>query len=502
MTSIGSHGYSALSMQRADQSFRSLKTQLGDLQAQLTSGKRATSYAGLGADAIKSLSGRQTLASIQGYAANVTDARMRLGIMATGIGQIGKIANSLKISLSDNYETTPIGQTSTIASAKDGLMQVLDVLNMQADGRYLFSGRSADKEPIVDYELIVNGDATRAGLKQMIAERQAADAGTNGHGRVTMTPNASGITIAEDAPSGLPFGIKIASASATGSGLTATTSTGPSASASLGVAAQPVAGDKVSLSLKLPDGSTTTLTFTAGSAGATGAGDPNGFAIGADAAATAANLRAVVQDAVAKVAAEKLPAASALSASQAFFAGSTNHPPVRVAGPPYDSATTTVAGTAADTVIWYLGDDDTTGSARETAPVRTGESASVAIGARANEPGFRTVLAALGALVGQTFPPNDASAQKRYAATTDAIADSIGETTQAIVTEFATAKAGLDAARDRLGIAKNQVEDALAGVENADPNEVAVKLLATQTRLQASYQTTSVLSKMTLVNYL
>lgn len=495
MTTIGSYGYSALSMQRSDQTFRSLKTQLGDLQAQLSSGKRASTYAGLGADAIKSLSGRQTLASIQGYAANVTDARMRLSVMATGIEQIGKIANSLKVSLSDNYETTPIGQTSAIVSAEDGLKQVLDILNTQVDGRYLFSGRSADTEPAIDYGLILNGDATRAGLKQIIAERQAADLGTNGLGRVTMTTNATGITVAEEA---VPFGMKIAGASATGTGLTGTMSAGPPASASLAVAAQPAAGDKVTLSLRLPDGSTTTLTFTAG---ADAQQDPNGFAIGANAAATAANLQSVVTAAVGKVAADKLPAASALGASQVFFAGSTGNPPVRVAGPPYDSATATVPGTAADTVIWYQG-DDAAGSARETAPVRTGDSASVAIGARANEPGFRTVLAALGALVGQSFPPNDAAAQKRYAATSDAIADSIGETMQSIVTDFAMANAGLEAARNRLGIAENQVEDALAGVENADPNEVAVKLLATQTRLQASYQTTSVLSKMTLVNYL
>lgn len=495
MTTIGSHGYGALSMQRSDATFRSLKTQLGDLQGQLTSGKRASTYAGLGADAIKSLSGRQTLASIQAYAANVTDAKLRLDVMSTGIQQIDKIATSLKMSLSDNYEMTPIGQTSAIASATDGLKQVLDILNMQVDGRYLYSGRSADREPAVDYDLIVNGDATRAGLKQIIAERNAADLGANGLGRVTMTANATGIDVAEEAG---PFGMKIASASATGSGLTATTSAGPPASVALAVTSQPATGDKITLSLKLPDGSTTTLTFTAG---ADATQDPNGFAIGANAAATAANLQAAVQGAVSKVAAEKLPAASALGASQVFFAGSASQPPARVAGPPYETATATVPGTAADTVIWYRG-DDAVGSARETAPVRTGEASSVALGARANEPGFRAVLSALGALVGQSFPPNDLAARQRYAATTDAIADSIGDAMRPVVTDFAMAKVGLDGAQQRLGIAKNQVEDALAGVEDADPNEVAVQLLATQTRLQASYQTTSALSKLTLVNYL
>lgn len=492
MTAIGSYGYGPLATQRADSTFRTLKAQLGDLQTQLATGKRATTYAGLGTDAIKSLSGRQTLASIQGYAENVKDAQMRLGIMSVGIEQIGKIANSLRASLPTSYESTQIGQTSAIVSAEDGLKQVLDILNTQVDGRYLFSGRSSDTQPIADYDLIVNGDGTRAGLKQIIAERQAADRGANGLGRLTMTNGAGDITVSEEA---VPFGIKINGASATGTGLIGTSAPG---TATLGVAAQPATGDTVSLSLRLPDGSSTTLTFTAGSATS---GDQYGFAIGADATATAANLQAAVTAAVTTFASEKLPAASALGASQTFFAASTSNPPLRVAGPPYDSATATVPGTAADTVIWYQG-DDAAGSARETAPVRTGAESSVAIGARANEAGFRTVLAALGAMVGQTFPPNDPAAQRRYAATTSLVADSVGDAMQPILTDFASARASLESAKNRIDIAKNQVEDTIAGVEDADPNEVAVKLLATQTRLQASYQTTSVLSKMTLVNYL
>jgi flagellin-like hook-associated protein FlgL len=495
MTTIGSYGYSALASARADGTFRSLKSQLSDLQTQLASGQRATTYAGLGADAIKSLSGRSTLASIEAYASNVTDAQFRLKLMSTGIQQIAKIGNSLKVSLSDNYETTPIGQTTAIASATDGLKQVIDILNTTADDRSLFAGRASDVEPVEGYDLIVNGDANRAGLKQIIAERKAADLGTTGLGRMTVTPAANGVTVGEEA---VPFGMKVAGASATGSGLVASTTTGSPASATLSVASQPAVNDTISLSLKLPDGSTTTLTFTAGADRAT---NPDGFAIGADATATAANLQAAVQSAITRVAGEKLPGASALGASQVFFAGSPSNPPQRVAGPPYDSATATVAGTAANTVIWYRG-DDAAGSARETTPVRTGDATSVAIGARANEKGFRTVLAALGALVGQDFPAGSAEAKTRYAATTDAIADSIGDDMKNIVSEFGVASAGLAAAKSRLGIAKSQVEDAVAGVENADTSDVAMKLLATQTRLQASYQTTATITKLSLVNFL
>ena len=494
MTTIPSYGYGALATQSADGTFRSLKAQLTDLQAQLTSGQKAATYAGLGADAIRSLSGRATLAAIEAYASNVQGGQLRLNVMSTGLDQIDKIARSLTVSLSDNYESTPIGQTSAIVSAEDGMKQVLDILGTQIEGRYLYSGRAATQDPVASYDLIVNGDTTRAGLKQMIAERREADLGADGLGRMTLSDTATGITVSEEA-AGLPFGMKIGAASATGSALTASASGG---AATLAVTSQPAAGDSLSLSLKLPDGSTTTLTFTAGGDSKDGT---TGFAIGADAAETAANLQNAVRGAIGTVARDKLPAASALGASQAFFAGSPSNPPLRVAGPPYASATATVPGTAADTVIWYQG-DDAAGSARETAPVRTGDGSSVALGARANEPGFQAVLAALGALVGQDFPAGSDEAKQRYAATADAIADSVGDGVKSIVVDFSVAKASLGAASDRLGIARAQVTDTLAGIENADPNEVAVQLLATQTRLQASYQTTSAISKLSLVNFL
>jgi hypothetical protein len=48
----------------------------------------------------------------------------------------------------------------------------------------------------------------------------------------------------------------------------------------------------------------------------------------------------------------------------------------------------------------------------------------------------------------------------------------------------------------------NFFETARAGVEDANDEEVAASLLTLQTRLQATYQTTSILSRLSLVNYL
>ncbi|TDR85213.1 flagellin [Enterovirga rhinocerotis] len=498
--SITAYGSGALAARHAETSFRSLKTSLADLQAQLTTGQKASSHAELGASAIKSLSGRATLATLEAYATNVSDATFRVKLMATGIEQIARIGSSLTVSLPTSLNAPPIGQTSAIASAEDGLKQVIDILNSDIAGRALFGGRDASGEPVEGYDLILNGDAGRAGLRQMIAERKEADLGADGLGRLVIQNTASGIRIQEEA-AGLPFGMKIAAASASGSGLAASSSAGPPPIADFAATAQPEPGGTIALTLSLPDGSTTTVTLKALTQPSTD-GSP-GFVIGATLADTQANLRAALRDAVATTASTSLASASSLAASTAFFAGSPSHPPMRIAGPPYATATAIVAGTASDTVIWYKGDDGA-GSARETAPVRTGDGTSVAIGARADEPAFRKVLAALGALAANAFPEGDATATARYAALAERVSGSLADDAgiRGIATDFAIASKDLASATDRLGAAKAQVRDMLSGIEDADPNEVAMALLATQTRLQASYQVTSALSRLSLVEFI
>ena len=59
----------------------------------------------------------------------------------------------------------------------------------------------------------MNGTTTQAGLKQVIAERQQADLGTNGMGRLVITsPTPTSVKVAEDV-AGSPFGFKLSSVS-------------------------------------------------------------------------------------------------------------------------------------------------------------------------------------------------------------------------------------------------------------------------------------------------
>src|SRR5258708_12442592 len=84
------------------------------------------------------------------------------------------------------------GQTIGQQTAGSQLYSMLGILNMQAGDRYLFSGSAINTLSVASADDILNGTVGQAGLKQVIAERQQADLGTNGLGRVVIsTPVAT-----------------------------------------------------------------------------------------------------------------------------------------------------------------------------------------------------------------------------------------------------------------------------------------------------------------------
>jgi hypothetical protein len=179
-------------------------------------------------------------------------------------------------------------------------------------------------------------------------------------------------------------------------------------------ATNPNAGETVSFTLNLPDGSSETLTLKA-TASTNPAADE--FTIGADTIATAANLQAKLSASLGKLARTSLSAASALAAADNFFNTDAANPPLRVAGPPFDTATGLTAGTTANTVFWYTGEAGTQ-SARSTATARIDQSISISYGLRANEEGVRSHVQNVAALAAISMPGGDPDSEGRASALT------------------------------------------------------------------------------------
>ncbi len=492
--------------QRNGDLFVKMRAQLDDLQRQLSTGKKSDGFAELGLGRRVSLDARSKIATLEGWNKGIEMGDLRIKFMNQSIEGFARQTQDGKGDARPGAYV--MGANGTVAGqvlARERMAQSIDMLNAEVGGRYLFSGRSHDVKPVETLDVIMNGDgAGRAGVRQLISERQQADAGATDLGRLTNTLAGTSVTIAREAANP-PYGFTLAGASSTSAGIAATFTAGPPASVGFNVAANPNPGEKVSFVLNLPDGSTETVELEA-RLPTTGGSPATGFAIGATPAATAANLQASVTAALQAQTATSLNAASAIVAARDFFAGSNSSPPVRVPGPSFATATAAPAAVIGATVIWYKGDDDPAFAARSTSTLQVDDQQVVATGARANEEAFREGLAAFAVYSATSFSASDPNSRDRYEAMADRVRSQLSFETaqkpQDIGTEIAAAQVSMNAAKDRHKASINFLEAARAGVEDASQEEVAASLLALQTRLQATYQTTAMLSRLTLTSYL
>lgn len=278
-----------------------------------------------------------------------------------------------------------------------------------------------------------------------------------------------------------------------------------STSISVSATTPPADGDTVTVTLGLRDGTSTTITLTAKASGSPTA---NQFLISSDPAVTAQNIQTALSTALDESASTTLSASSSVIASQDFFAGSkqTAFAPRRVsASGGFESQP---AASAKKTVIWYTGDDTST-DPRKTATVQVDGNRKVGIGAQANEAAIQTVLAGMAALAAESFtdPAAGTVENARYQALAEKsrallVSDRGAGSIEGIASDLSLAAKNMDDAKTQNRSTRATLEDTLGGIDTVDTTEVTVKLLALQTQLQASYQVTSTLSKLSLVNYL
>lgn len=485
------------------QSLGDMRSQLADLQRELGTGLKSTTYAGLGIDRGLSVGLRTKLAALSGYADSATQVGVRISLQQTALSQIASLSSTVKSAArTTQFDLDGSGQTSTQRSANAQLDQILAALNTPAGDRYLFSGRAGDKPATDTLDHILNGDGARAGLKQIIAERNQADLGTSGLGRLTI-PAAAGsqVTISEETPPTV-FGMKLASVSSL-NGATVTGPTGSPAGITVNFTGAPNPGDAVTLAFNMPDGTKEQVTLTATTSSSPG---PGQFTIGATPTDTANNFQSALTTAVQKIAATSLPAASSMAAANDFFNVDAGQPPMRVAGPPFGSATALVAGTASNTVSWYTGEMGTD-QARGTAVAKVDDALTVAYGARANEQAIRSTIASIAVYAVTNFSASDPNAQDRFAALSQRVGDGLDpqngqQKIQDIESELAFAQTTMNDAKARQQQSQGMLQTMLAGIEQAPQEEVAAQILALQTRLQASLQTTAMLYQLSIVNYI
>lgn len=480
-------------------SILNIKNQLNTLSEQLSSGKKATTYAGLGLDAGTATGLRAQIASYANYANTATVLNTRINIANVSLQGISTAGSQVKAAAAGATLTLDnTGQTAGQKTAMASFTQMIGLLNTEVGGRFLFSGRATDTPATQPADVILDGSGAQAGLKQLINERAQAD-GTTGLGRLVISqPSTTSVAVAEDA-AGSPFGFKLAAITSTAAGSTVSSPAGspPQMSVDFGTT-NPSDGDKVTFTFNLPDGTSEAITLTASSATPLPAGS---FAIGATPADTAANLNAALNTAVGTLANSALVAASAVAASDNFF----DQPPQRVdtsSNPPVALRN----GTSADTVFWYTGESGSD-PARGTAVVAIDQSITVQYGARADEEAFVNQLKAIAAYAAVTTNASNPNANGQLTALNSRVVDALAkhpgtQSIEDIQADFAGVQAAIKTATTRQTQTGAVAQSMLDTIQGVNDDEIAVKLMALQTSLQASYKTTSSLYQLSLLKFL
>ena len=516
MTTIKPFAAGSYLTNRTASQLTTLKSQLSDLSTQLSSGLTAQTYGGLGSGRSTALAAQATLSALTGYAAGITAAQTRTNVAVTSLTQVATLGIDARNTLNNGLQSTPVNATAAKTNALNNLQAALDTLNQSVAGNYLFGGEDSTTQPVLDADTILNGtkkpdgSTDKMGLQEFVSSQVAADLGLESNGRLSQayptldSSNAAidtRITLSDDPSSHTAprsgYMITDASTKPNPGGIAAARVTGTSNSVTIDVKQQPAAGDSLTLTLQLPDLTTTTVTLTAAASGTTPASSSTSFAIGADPTETAKNINDALTSALSASAGSTLMANSTARAASTFFSA--------------PNPTTT----AANTVVWYQGENGSS-DPLSTQSVQVSAGSSVQIGVRANQPAISNVLAGLATVALGMPSSSDPNAAAIYSAISGkaqpllSSADTSPGTSstgalpsvQDTVTQLSLASTRLSNAATTNKASQNTLQNTLDGIEQAPTEEVVAKLLDVQNRLQASYQVTASLSKLSLVNYI
>jgi hypothetical protein len=131
----------------------------------------------------------------------------------------------------------------------------------------------------------------------------------------------------------------------------------------------------------------------------------------------------------------------------------------------------------------------------------------VSYGARANEHALRVAVQSLAVFAATQFSGSDPNGEAQYTALRQRIGTALVGTDNEqkvsdIAGQLAGAQVALNNAKDRHGQTDMTLQNLLQSVEGAPTEQVAAQLLALQTSLQATLQTTAMLLQTNILKYL
>ena len=128
-------------------------------------------------------------------------------------------------------------------------------------------------------------------------------------------------------------------------------------------------------------------------------------------------------------------------------------------------------------------------------------------GMRANEPALTAALENVAIFAATTYSSTDPNASAQYQSVTQRVAANLDgspgtQSVSDIEAQVANAQTAMTAAQSRHAQTSTVLTNFLQSIEGVNDTQVGTQILALQTQLQASLQTTALLSKISIVNYI
>lgn len=505
------------------QQVQKLQAEMADLQWQQTSGKKAKTFGGIADNSAVLLNLRNRVSTIGQFESSISTTLMRTSVMQDALGRVATAAQDISTHAITSTDVNPELLRRLPAASKSALGEAVSRLQTQLGDRFLFSGESRTTAPVAEADQILS---SVDGLPKLIAQRQAAD-DVNGTGRLSTTVAAGTITIAkstlgyelganDDVANFNEFGFSLISAQFTGATATTTTlsNAGPppvtsTDSISLAMPGAVNPGDTFTMTVALPGGEQKEIRLVFTSDPAVAARDPNTILL--NPATALSDLSARINEEIRKAAARELAVASTMKAAEFMFdysddpVAAGNNPVPRYVGS--NGASNPVVAwdnAGAEVRRWYAGQTWplNTGS-RESAQVQADDRTTVNYGVRADEAPLRDtvkLLAVLAATDGDGFPSEDgykdlvARAGLALSAAHDGVID--------IGAELGHTEEQLQRLADKHSKTKELVSQRVLEIEQSDPYLVSSRILEIETQLRGSYEVSSRIYSLSLVNYL
>ena len=227
--------------------------------------------------------------------------------------------------------------------------------------------------------------------------------------------------------------------------------------------------------------------------------------------ATLENIEATLLQSLNTLAVTELAAGSAHRASEDFFFDETSpdQAPTRVVVPPGGSAADALETTTdtLNTVLWYQGDRDTSITSRQGVRTKIDPNITLDYAARANEVGIASDIRNMAVLATERFDPlveTDSDRYKSLAVTarTNLVVEPGDPSISQMQAEFAIKHSAVNQAELRHRALSDTYLTFIQDIEGIDTTEVAARVVTLETQLQASYEVTSQILNLSLLNYI